>query len=78
MLTVLGRSLVIRGFVNSEFASEYYGQFLREIGHLVVNGQIHYREHIVDGLETAPSAFIGNAGATPLWKATRESVLSRS
>jgi len=59
MLTVLGRSLVIRGFVNSEFASEYYGQFLREIGHLVVNGQIHYREHIVDGLETAPSAFIG-------------------
>jgi len=59
MLTVLRRSLLIRGFANSEFASEYYGQFLREIGHLVVNGQIRYREHIVDGLDSAPSAFIG-------------------
>jgi NADPH-dependent curcumin reductase CurA len=59
MLAVLRRSLLIRGFINSEFASEHYGHFLREIGPLVANGRIRYREHIVDGLEAAPSAFIG-------------------
>ena len=59
MLAVLRRSLLIRGFINSEFVSEYYAQFLREVGPLVANGRISYREHIVDGLEAAPSAFIG-------------------
>jgi hypothetical protein len=59
MLAVLRRSLLIRGFINSEFASEHYSQFLREIGPLVANGRIRYREHIVEGLESAPSAFIG-------------------
>ena len=59
MLAVLRRSLVIRGFINSEFASEHYCQFLREIGPLVANGRIRYREHMVDGLDAAPSAFIG-------------------
>jgi hypothetical protein len=59
MLAVLRRSLLIRGFSNSEFASEYYSQFLREIGPLVANGRIRYREHIVEGLDSAPSAFIG-------------------
>jgi NADPH-dependent curcumin reductase CurA len=58
-LTVLRRSLLIRGFINSEFASEYYGQFLQEICPLVASGQIRYREHFVEGLEAAPSAFIG-------------------
>jgi NADPH-dependent curcumin reductase CurA len=58
-LAVLRRSLLIRGFVNSEFASEHYCEFLREIGPLVASGQIRYREHVVDGLEAAPSAFIG-------------------
>ena len=57
MLAVLRRS--IRGFINSEFASEHHGEFLREIGPLVANGQICYREHIVGGLDAAPSAFIG-------------------
>jgi NADPH-dependent curcumin reductase len=59
MLTVLRRSLLIRGFINSEFASEHYGEFLREVGPLVANGRIRYREHIVEGLDAAPSAFIG-------------------
>ncbi len=59
ILAVLSRSLRIRGFINSEFASEYHGEFLREIGPLVVDGRIRYREHIVERLEAAPSAFIG-------------------
>jgi NADPH:quinone reductase-like Zn-dependent oxidoreductase len=58
-LAILRRSLLIRGFINSEFVSEHYGEFLQEIGPLVAKGRIRYREHIVEGLEAAPSAFIG-------------------
>jgi len=32
MLTVLRRSLLIRGFIYSEFVSDYYDEFLEEIG----------------------------------------------
>jgi NADPH-dependent curcumin reductase len=59
MLAVLRRSLLIRGFSISEFASEYYEEFLQEIGPLVERGELRYREDIVEGLEAAPSAFIG-------------------
>jgi NADPH-dependent curcumin reductase len=58
-LAVLRRSLLIRGFVNSEFASEHYAESGREVGPLVANGRIGYREPIVDGLDAAPSALIG-------------------
>jgi NADPH-dependent curcumin reductase CurA len=59
MLTVLRRSLLIRGFINTEFVSEHYSEFLREIEPMVASGRIRYREHMVDGLDAAPSAFIG-------------------
>lgn len=59
MLTVLRRSVLIHGFNNSELVSEHYGEFLRQIEPLVAGGEIRYREHIVEGLEAAPSAFIG-------------------
>jgi NADPH-dependent curcumin reductase CurA len=52
-------SLLIRGFIYSEFASDYYDEFLEEIGPLVANGEIRYREQIMEGLEAAPSAFNG-------------------
>ncbi len=59
MLTVLRRSLLIRGFIYSEFVPDYYDEFLEEIGPLVANGDIRYREQITEGLAAAPSAFIG-------------------
>jgi NADPH-dependent curcumin reductase CurA len=59
MLAVLRRSLLIRGFIHSEFVPDYYAEFLEEIGRLVANGEIRYREQIMEGLEAAPSAFIG-------------------
>jgi NADPH-dependent curcumin reductase len=42
-----------------EFAPDYYDEFLREIGPLVANGEIRYREQILESLEAAPGAFIG-------------------
>jgi len=59
MLTVLRRSLLIRGFINMEFFTEHYDAFLEEVGPLVTTGEIHYREEIAEGLEAAPNAFIG-------------------
>jgi NADPH-dependent curcumin reductase CurA len=33
--------------------------FYAEMGQWVRDGQVHYREDIVEGLERAPAAFIG-------------------
>lgn len=59
MSAVLRRSLLMRGFINTEFVKEHYTAFQQEIGQLVASGMIKYREDIVDGLENAPDAFIG-------------------
>ena len=59
MLTIVRRSLVLRGYINVEFVNEHYDAFLQEIGPRVRAGNIRYREDIVDGLEKAPEAFIG-------------------
>ena len=58
MLTVLRRSLLIRGFINTEFAAEHYDSFLKELRPLVRSGAIRYREDIAEGLEAAPGAFV--------------------
>jgi NADPH-dependent curcumin reductase len=58
MLTVLRRSLLIRGFINTEFAPGHYDSFLKELSPLVRSGDIRYREDISEGLEAAPGAFI--------------------
>jgi NADPH-dependent curcumin reductase CurA len=58
MLTVLRRSLLIKGFINTEFAAEYYESFLNELTPLVRSGDICYREDVAEGLEAAPRAFI--------------------
>jgi len=59
MWAILRKSLTMRGFINFEFAEEYYVDFLREVGAGIANGRIRYREDFVDGLEKAPEAFIG-------------------
>ena len=58
MLTVLRRSVLIKGFINTEFAAEYYESFLNELTPLVRSGDIRYREDVAEGLEAAPRAFI--------------------
>lgn len=59
MGTILAQSLLIRGFIQTEFAEEYYPEFLAEIGPKVADGTISYREQVVEGFDTAPDAFIG-------------------
>ena len=59
MREILSKSLTLRGFINYEFAAEHYTAFLREVGAGIADGRIRYREDFVDGLESAPEAFIG-------------------
>ena len=48
----------IRGFIVSDHADRAPA-FLQEVAPLVISGRIKFREDIVDGLDNAPSAFIG-------------------
>lgn len=58
MRAVLTRSLMLRGFINTEFAAQE-PEFRQEATRWIAEGRLRYREDIVDGLEHAPEAFIG-------------------
>ncbi len=55
---VLTKRLTLRGFIVFDFANQQ-PDFLAEVGPLVHDGRIKYREDIVEGLENAPGALIG-------------------
>jgi len=57
-IAILPLRLTIRGFI----VLDHFGlmsQFLEEVGPKVASGEIRYRETIVDGIESMPSAFNG-------------------
>ncbi|MGP0063593.1 MAG: NADP-dependent oxidoreductase [Isosphaeraceae bacterium] len=58
MRQVLTKRLTLRGFIVFDFADQQ-PDFLAEVGPLVGDGRIKYREDIVEGLENAPRALIG-------------------
>jgi NADPH-dependent curcumin reductase CurA len=59
MSAILRKSLTVRGFIQNEFADALMGEFLQRATPWVQDGSLQYLEHIVDGLENAPEAFIG-------------------
>jgi NADPH-dependent curcumin reductase len=59
MSAVLRKSLTVRGFIQTEFAEEFMPEFLSRAAPWAREGQLKYREDIVEGLENAPEAFIG-------------------
>ncbi len=58
MGAVLVKRLTLRGFIVSDFFSQF-GEFTREMSGWVREGRIRYHEDIVDGLENAVHAFQG-------------------
>lgn len=56
--TILVNRLAVRGFIIFDHFDQY-PQFLKDVGPLVADGTIHYRETIAEGLENAPTAFMG-------------------
>jgi NADPH-dependent curcumin reductase len=58
MMQILVKRLTLRGFIVSDFARQQ-ADFLAEVGPLVRDGRIKFREHIIDGLENAPRGLMG-------------------
>ncbi len=59
MGTILRKRMTLRGFIVFDDFGHLYPEFAREMGAWVKEGRIRYREEIIDGLEQAPSAFVG-------------------
>lgn len=59
MRQILNQRILVRGFINYDFAEQYYASFLRDVATWISEGRVKYRETIVDGLENAPGAFMG-------------------
>jgi len=59
MRTILTKRLKVQGFIIFEDYGHRYDEFTKEMSQLLSTEQIKYREHLVDGLENAPKAFIG-------------------
>ena len=59
MGTILVKRLKVQGFIIFDDYGHRYDEFSKDMSQWLSTGQIKYREHIVDGLESAPDAFIG-------------------
>ncbi len=58
LFMVVTKRLRMQGFIVSDH-SDRYPAFVNEVGPLVADGTIRYRETVVEGIERAPDAFIG-------------------
>src|SRR3546814_1830300 len=58
MRDILTKSLLLRGFIQREFLDQRPA-FYRDVAAWIADGSLRYREDIVDGLASAPEAFIG-------------------
>jgi hypothetical protein len=54
----IGKRLTLRGFIVTDHAARFR-QLVEEVGPMVRDGRIKFRESVVEGLENAPDAFIG-------------------
>ncbi len=59
MRLLLTRSLTVRGFIQDEFTASHGRDFVREMSQWIADGQVRYREDVVEGLDAAPEAFRG-------------------
>jgi NADPH-dependent curcumin reductase len=55
---VLTKRLTIRGFIVTDFIARH-ADFQRDVAQWIRDGKIKYREDIAEGLENAPTAFMG-------------------
>ena len=58
IIQVVGKSLTMRGFIVMEFAG-LRGDFLAEMGPWIRAGKLKWQETVLEGIESAPEAFIG-------------------
>ncbi len=56
---ILRKKIKVQGFIIFDDFGHLYPEFAKEMAAWIRAGKIKYREEIIDGLETAPEAFIG-------------------
>jgi NADPH-dependent curcumin reductase CurA len=59
MRRILTQSLTVRGFIQDEFLPTHHDAFLDEMSAWVRDGTVRYREHLAQGLSSAPEALRG-------------------
>ncbi len=59
MSTILVKRLKVRGFIIFDDYGHRYNEFAKDMSQWLSSGKIKYREHQIDGLDSAPNAFIG-------------------
>jgi NADPH-dependent curcumin reductase CurA len=55
---VVSKRLRIQGFIVTDHGARF-GDFVREVGPWVADGNVQYRETVLDGIENVPAAFAG-------------------
>jgi hypothetical protein len=55
---IVGKRLTLRGFIVTDHAARFR-RLIEEVGPLVREGKIRFRESVVEGIQNAPEAFIG-------------------
>ena len=55
---LLTKSLTVRGFLAGNFLAQRYEDFRRDMGRWIRNGDVVCRDHITEGFESTPQAFI--------------------
>lgn len=58
MSTILRQRLTVKGFIIFEEYGQHFPEFLNTMGDWVASGRVKTKEHLVEGLENAPTAFI--------------------
>ena len=59
MGTLLVKRIKMQGFIIFDDYGHRYPEFANDMSKWLANGEIQYREHLVDGIENTPQAFIG-------------------
>ncbi len=59
MSQILTKRMTMRGFIVFDDFGHLYPEFAQTMGGWIKEGKIQYREEVIDGLENAPSAFVG-------------------
>ncbi|MGF1763292.1 NADP-dependent oxidoreductase [Aliivibrio kagoshimensis] len=59
MGTLLVKRIKVQGFIIFDDYAHRYNEFAQQMGQWLSEGKIHYREHLVEELESAPEAFMG-------------------
>jgi NADPH-dependent curcumin reductase len=59
MGTLLVKRIKMQGFIIFDDYGHRYHEFASDMSQWLAEGKIHYREHLVEGLDKVPEAFIG-------------------